>query len=330
MGILEKYSGKAKDIELLTEKEVKVHFRDSISAFDGEKIAELLKKGEINCSTSAKLFEILNYYGIETHYIEKISNQDLLCEKVEIIPVEIVCRNVAAGSFCRRYGVEQGIRFEQPIVEFFLKDDKLHDPLVTEEVAILMKWLTKDESTIMKSVTLAVNDILRDIFNLISLELVDFKLEFGKNSQGKLIVADEISADTMRLWELKTGEIKDKDRYRKDLGCVIDHYQDILERLEKIEDYPKLDLNTKADVWISLKESVLDPAGAVTLRSLKRNEYTNVKTVRLGKNASIEYSSVPSDSLYTLTKELSTKILSNPLIEQTKISMDYIVSSKER
>jgi phosphoribosylaminoimidazole-succinocarboxamide synthase len=208
-------------------------------------------------------------------------------------------------------------------VEFFLKEDKLHDPLVTEEIAILMNWLTPEDAIIMKSVTLAVNHILRTVFRVLSLELVDFKLEFGRNHESKVIIADEISADTMRLWEIKTGEIKDKDRYRKDMGDVILHYQDILSRLMSIKDLPELDHNTKVNVKISLKESVLDPAGAVTLRSLQRNEYEDVKTVRLGKNASIDYSKVPSDSLFEKTKEISQKILSNPLIEQSEITMNY-------
>ncbi|MCE7740875.1 MAG: phosphoribosylaminoimidazolesuccinocarboxamide synthase [Candidatus Heimdallarchaeota archaeon] len=326
---MERYSGKAKDIELLDEKEVKIHFRDSISAFDGEKTEELLNKGEVNCRTSAKLFEILNEYNIETHYLKSISSRDLLCEKVDIIPVEIVCRNIAAGSFCRRYGIEIGTNFDQPLVEFFLKEDELHDPLITEEAAILMNYLSGEDATIIKAVTLAVNHILRNIFKSISLVLVDFKLEFGRSHEGKLIIADEISADTMRLWEINTGEIKDKDRYRKDLGDVIQHYKDILERLETITELPNIEFNTKTNIRISLKDSVLDPAGEVTFRSLKRNEYENIESVRLGKNASIKFSSVPSESLYKKTQEISNRILSNPLIEETKLSMEYFETSNE-
>ena len=323
VNVLEKYSGKAKDVELLKEKEVKILFRDSISAFDGVKTEELSMKGQINCLTSKKLFEILGHYGIETHYLKTIADNEMLCERVKIIPVEIVCRNIAAGSFCRRYGVKNGMKFTKPLVEFFLKEDELHDPLITEEAAVLMNLLSSEEAIIMKAVTLAVNHILSAVFKLLSLELIDFKLEFGKNLDGKLIIADEISADTMRLWEINTGEIKDKDRYRKDLGDVILHYQDILKRLESLSEFPKLDLHTKMNIRIALKDSVLDPAGSVTLRSLQRNGYENVVSVRMGKHALLEFSAVPSFSLLKTTKEVSSKILSNPLIEQSEITMNY-------
>ena len=326
---LEKYFGKAKDVEILNENEVKITFRDSISAFDGVKKEDLQYKGETNCKTSAKLFEILKKYHVETHYITRLSDNELLCKKVEIVPVEIVCRNIAAGSICRRYNLKQGLSFTRPIIEFFLKDDSLHDPLITEEVAIQLKYLSYEDALLMKSVTLAVNHILKEIFQSLSLVLVDFKLEFGKNKEGILIIADEISADTMRLWEKDTGEIKDKDRYRKDLGDVISHYKDILNRLEKMTILPKLDFLTRADILISLKESVRDPAGEVTLKSLQRNDYTDVKSVRLGKSAKLELSKFPSNSLYVEIKDISTTILSNPLIEEIRIIMDYDGKNKE-
>lgn len=309
------YSGKAKDVTLLEDNNVRITFRDSISAFDGVKKEELNEKGRINCKTSVILFELLNRYGFATHYLSQLNDIEMICKNVEIKPVEVVCRNVTAGSFCKRYGVDNGIEFETPIIEFFLKDDDLHDPLVAKEIAIQLGWITKAESTLMESTTRAVNQVLSAIFERISLKLVDFKLEFGSTDEGVLIIADEISADTMRLWEIDTGEIKDKDRYRKDLGGVIDHYKDVLQRLEEIESYPEISIKSTAEITIELKKSVLDPAGEVTLRSLKRKGYQGVEEVRLGKSAKISFSLTPSPNLQEIIKEISDSILSNPLIE---------------
>jgi phosphoribosylaminoimidazole-succinocarboxamide synthase len=309
------YSGKAKDVTLLEDNKVRITFRDSISAFDGIKKEELEEKGIINCKTSAILFELLNRYGLATHYLSKLNETEMLCKRVEIRPVEVVCRNISAGSFCKRYGMEKGIEFESPIIEFFLKNDELHDPLVARDIAIQLGWMTKEESVIMEATTRAVNIVLSEIFKTVSLKLVDFKLEFGRTEDGDLILADEISADTMRLWEIETGEIKDKDRYRQDLGGVITHYKDILQRLEKIQTYPKIPLKVVAEITIELKKSVLDPAGEVTLRSLKRKGYQGVEEVRLGKSAKISFSLAPSPDLHKNIIKISETILSNPLIE---------------
>ena len=264
------YSGKAKDVVVLNDEEVQIIFRDSISAFDGVKKEELAEKGIINCLTSVKLFEILDEYGFSTHFISKISDSKLLCKNVTILPVEVVCRNISAGSFCRRYGFEEGIKFEQPLIEFFVKDDEYHDPLITESVAVQMKLITENEAILMEAITRAVNEVLIKIFDLISLQLVDFKLEFGRTTEGQLLLADEISADTMRLWEKETGEKKDKDRYRQDLGDVIVHYKDILERLNSIQKLPDYKPWSTVQVIIKLRKSVLDPAGEMTFRSLSR------------------------------------------------------------
>lgn len=322
--VLEKlYSGKAKDVITLGGEKVKIVFRNSISAFDGVKVDELKGKGEANCKISKLLFEILNHYGIETHYLKQESKNELICKKVEIIPVESVCRNITAGSFCRRYGVEKGIPFEKPIVELFYKNDELHDPLVTEEVAISLGWINEKENIIIKAVTLAVNYILVAVFKKIGLTLVDFKLEFGRTKDGKLILADEISADTMRLWEENSGEIKDKDRYRKDLGSVVDHYNDIAFRLEQIKELPKIKLKTKVRVTIDLKVSVLDPAGDITIRSLLRLGYKQVSKVNIGKSIVISFTSVPGSKLWDVTETISNEILANPLIETYSIDFSF-------
>ena len=309
------YSGKAKDVQIYTNNKVKLIFRDSISAFDGEKKDILQGKGEANCRMSAKLFEILNEYGIHTHYHSMLDNKTLICEKVEIIPVEVVCRNVTDGSFCRRYGVAKGLELLPPVIEFFYKDDALHDPLVTQEVAIQLEWMTKNEAMLMKAVTRAVNNILVELFDKISLQLVDFKLEFGRTHDGRIIVADEISGDSMRLWDKKTGEIKDKDRYRKNMGDVIQHYNDVYDKLSKLSKLPELSLSTKAQVIVKLKQTVLDPAGEVTLRSLNRMNYQGIDNVRLGKHVFVNCLTAPSSELLKDLSDMCEKLFSNPLVE---------------
>ena len=319
------YSGKAKDVIELGQGRVRIKFRDSISAFDGVKKDDLTDKGKTNCKISAKLFAVLEKYGLPTHYLEQDGENALICKKVKIFPVEVVCRNIAAGSFCRRYGVEEGFTFSKPIIEFFVKDDAHHDPLIDESVAIVMNLITQKEALFLRNLTIAVNTILTSIFDSIGLTLVDFKLEFGKTDDGQIVIADEISPDTMRLWEKETGEIKDKDRYRKDLGDVISHYKDIYKRLLELKELPRISFRTLAKVDIQLKDAVLDSAGEVTLRSLKRLGLNIVSNVRLGKIAKIEFTIPPSSNLYATIQQISQDILSNPLIENYDI--DFKVSS---
>ncbi len=320
-----KYSGKAKDVVSLDDDKVKIIFRNSISAFDGVKLDELEGKGSANCRISVKLFQILEKYGIETHFIEK-GEQDnvIICKKVDIIPVEAVCRNIAAGSFCRRYGVEQGLVFKEPLVEFFYKNDELHDPLVTEDAAVLLGWMTEKEAQLMRAITKAVNKILVEVFKQLNIQLVDFKLEFGRLSDGKIVLADEISADTMRLWEQKTGEVMDKDRYRKDLGNVVEHYQIVAEKLEKIDKLPQIDMKTVYSVVVDLKPTVLDPAGEITQRSLDRLGYSEIKQVRLGKNILLKTETAPNNTTYNEIEKVSEEILSNSLIETFSVDVDFI------
>ncbi|MBY9001079.1 MAG: phosphoribosylaminoimidazolesuccinocarboxamide synthase [Candidatus Heimdallarchaeota archaeon] len=317
------WSGKAKDVLVLENEKVQINFRDSISAFDGVKKEELVDKGKTNCLTSVKLFELLNNYGFETHFISQINDTQILCEYVEILPVEVVCRNISAGSFCRRYGYEEGLVFDQPLVEFFVKDDAHHDPLITQAVAVQMKLISKMDAILMEAITRAVNEILVKVFGLISLQLVDFKLEFGRSKSGQLLLADEISLDTMRLWEKKTGEKKDKDRYRQDLGDVIVHYKNILDRLSNIKKLPDYNPISTARVIIKLKKSVLDPAGEVTFRSLSRKGYQNIDNVRLGKSAEIIFNAVPTSTIQLELEAISEKILSNPLIEDFEFKIQH-------
>ncbi|MCK5141398.1 MAG: phosphoribosylaminoimidazolesuccinocarboxamide synthase, partial [Candidatus Heimdallarchaeota archaeon] len=256
------YSGKAKDVVVLNDEEVQIIFRDSISAFDGVKKEELAEKGIINCLTSVKLFEILDEYGFSTHFISKISDSKLLCKNVTILPVEVVCRNISAGSFCRRYGFEEGIKFEQPLIEFFVKDDEHHDPLITESVAVQMKLITENEAILMEAITRAVNEVLIKIFDLISLQLVDFKLEFGKDPQDSILLADEISGDTIRVWDEKSESL-DKDLFRTSTGDVNEAYTQLLQRLQKTKAEDINALEEMILVTIMPKDGIKNPQGEV-------------------------------------------------------------------
>jgi len=226
------YEGKAKRIYKTDEENVVlVEYKDSATAFNGEKKAEIMGKGRLNNEITSLLFLKLKEQGIESHFIKRISEKEQLVKKVTIIPLEVVVRNVAAGSFSKRLGIEEGTPLSAPLVEFYLKDDALGDPLVTVDHILELKAATAEEITILREKALEVDAVLSSFFAEIGINLIDFKLEFGKDPQGKILLADEISPDTCRLWDQKTNEKLDKDVFRRDLGSLTDAYETILTRL---------------------------------------------------------------------------------------------------
>lgn len=225
------YKGKAKNVYELDENTVVLEFRDEISAFDGKKRDVLISKGSINARISSIFFEILNNRGIPTHYIRFEEPNRIIAKRLKMIPLEVICRNIATGSLVKRYPFENGQVLKRPIVEFCLKDDRYHDPLLNEDVAYNLGISNETEMRIMREITLKVNDILKEFLDRRGIILVDFKLEFGKDSNGNIYVADEISPDTCRFWDKNTGEIMDKDRFRKDLGNVLEYYKEVLKRI---------------------------------------------------------------------------------------------------
>jgi len=227
------YEGKAK-IMYSTEKEdeVRVYFKDDATAFNGIKKAQIDNKGILNNSITTMLFELLEKKGIKTHFIKKLSDREQLCKKVEIVPLEVIVRNVAAGSMAKRYGIVEGTELKTTVFELSYKNDDLGDPLINDSHAVAMGLTTPEElSEIYKSAS-EINDILREIFLKVDINLIDFKLEFGRFN-GEIILADEISPDTCRFWDVKTGEKLDKDRFRRDLGNVTEAYEEILSRINK-------------------------------------------------------------------------------------------------
>ena len=225
------YEGKAK-IMYSTDNndEVRVYYKDDATAFNGIKKAQIENKGILNNSITTMLFELLEKKGIKTHFIKKINDREQLCKKVEIVPLEVIVRNVAAGSMAKRYGIEEGSKLKIPVIELSYKNDDLGDPLINDYHAVAMELTTFEELGEIYKMAFKINDILKEVFLKQDINLIDFKLEFGRY-KGEIILADEISPDTCRFWDVKTGEKLDKDRFRRDLGNVTEAYEEILSRI---------------------------------------------------------------------------------------------------
>ncbi|MEK3976600.1 phosphoribosylaminoimidazolesuccinocarboxamide synthase [Psychrobacillus sp. FSL K6-1267] len=226
------YEGKAKRLYATENEDVLyVAYKDSATAFNGEKKAEIGGKGILNNKITTILFEQLKKYGIESHFIEQISENEQLVKKVEIIPLEVVVRNIAAGSLSKRLGMAEGTPLKKPIVEFYFKDDDLGDPLLTNAHLELLEIASPVEIDTLQTMALEINQVLRPIFSDIGVTLVDFKLEFGKTTDSAILLADEISPDTCRLWDKETNKKLDKDVFRRNLGSLTEVYEIILSRL---------------------------------------------------------------------------------------------------
>ena len=223
--------GKAKSLYETSEgSELLMVYRDDTSAFDGKKKEALKGKGEINNKFNAFIMEHLSNNGVETHFLKLVEKNESLVKRLDMLPVECVVRNIATGSLCRRLGVEEGIKFEDPLFEFFLKDDDLGDPLINDNHITAFGWGTEEEIAIMKEITFKINHLLCTLFKEVGLILVDYKVEYGR-SDGSIILGDEFTPDGCRIWDAETGESLDKDRFRKDLGDVVESYQIVAHKL---------------------------------------------------------------------------------------------------
>ncbi|MDF2787548.1 MAG: phosphoribosylaminoimidazole-succinocarboxamide synthase [Neobacillus sp.] len=226
------YEGKAKRIfSTDDEQTVLIEYKDSATAFNGQKKADITGKGRLNNEITSLLFLKLQAQGIPSHFIKRISETEQLVKRVTIIPLEVVVRNIAAGSLSKRLGIEEGKELTKPLVEFYLKNDDLGDPLLTTDHIYELNIATQEELTILKEKALKINTVLSSFFNELGINLIDFKLEFGKDAEGSILLADEISPDTCRLWDKKTNEKLDKDVFRRDLGSLTEAYETILARL---------------------------------------------------------------------------------------------------
>lgn len=226
------YEGKAKKVYNTENPEyVIVSYKDDATAFDGTKRGTIRGKGSVNNRMSNFLMKQLEEQGIPTHFVEELNDRETVVKKVEIIPLEVIVRNVATGSFTKRYGVEEGIVFDEPTFEFSYKNDDLHDPLLNTSHALALKLATPEEIAQIKEYALKVNDLLKEFFKSCGINLIDFKLEFGRLPDGTIVLADEISPDTCRFWDIATGAKLDKDRFRQDLGNVEEAYQEVISRV---------------------------------------------------------------------------------------------------
>ncbi|APB37499.1 MULTISPECIES: phosphoribosylaminoimidazolesuccinocarboxamide synthase [Heyndrickxia] len=225
------YEGKAKRLYETEDPDVlRVEYKDSATAFNGVKKAEIEGKGQLNNEISSLIFKRLAEKGVKSHFIRKISEREQLVRRVEIIPLEVVVRNVVAGSLAKRLGLEEGTPVGQPVVEFYYKKDELGDPLITEDHVRILGIASSEDLQFLRKQALAVNESLKALFAEIGVRLVDFKLEFGRGRDGAILLADEISPDTCRLWDRATNEKLDKDVFRRDLGSLTEVYQEILNR----------------------------------------------------------------------------------------------------
>ncbi|MFR1449406.1 MAG: phosphoribosylaminoimidazolesuccinocarboxamide synthase [Beduini sp.] len=227
------YEGKAKQVYLTDkEDEYLIHYKDDATAGNGVKHDQFEGKGVLNNTISCIIFNMLEEAGIKTHMIEKINDRDIRVKKVEIFPLEVIVRNITTGSFCKRLGAPEGLVLDEPIFEMSYKNDEYGDPLINDDHAVALKLATREELSYIKATTLKINELLKQFFLSMNLKLVDFKIEFGKTKEGEILLADEISPDSCRLWDVDTNQKYDKDVFRQDIGDLIETYKAVLARME--------------------------------------------------------------------------------------------------
>ena len=226
------YEGKAKQVFATEDPEiVMVHYKDDATAFNGLKKGTITGKGVINNQVTNFMMQKLEQAGVPTHFVQELNERDTLVKKVQIVPLEVIIRNISAGSFAKRFGVEEGIVFENPTIEYSYKNDDLGDPMINTAQALALKLATPAEIETIRTMAFKVNEVMKAFFAEVGVDLVDFKLEFGKTADGTIVLADEISPDTCRFWDSKTHEKLDKDRFRRDLGGVEDAYEEMRRRI---------------------------------------------------------------------------------------------------
>lgn len=228
------YEGKAKQVyETENPNEYIIHNKDDATAGNGVKHDQFAGKGVLNNTISCIIFDMLEEAGIKTHLIEKINDTDVRVKKVEIFPLEVIIRNITTGSFCKRLGAPEGVVLDEPIFEMSYKNDDYGDPLINDDHAVALKLANREELAYIKETTLKINELLKEFFLKFNLKLVDFKIEFGKTADGEILLADEISPDSCRLWDVETNQKYDKDVFRQDIGDLVETYKEVLARMQK-------------------------------------------------------------------------------------------------
>ena len=298
-----------------------IEFTDSVTAGDGKKREEIEGKGELACRMTEYLLGYLEGKGIDTHFVRTLDGPKIVARKVNIYPVEVVCRNLAAGSFCQRYGIEKGEVLEKPLIEFFFKDDNLHDPLITEDAITTLGLVSDENLQFMRSVTLSANYYLKELLKQQGLTLVDFKLEFGCTDQGHIVIADELSGDTMRVWDNKSTSL-DKDVFREDKGDLIEVYTKLIDTLTQAKPEEVGNRKEMIQVIVKPKAGIKNPPGEVTKKALMRLGFGEAEDVRVGKIFNILLRKPVTSEILNQLNIMNIKLLSNPISEKHEVSLD--------
>ncbi|MGD9580752.1 MAG: phosphoribosylaminoimidazolesuccinocarboxamide synthase [Vampirovibrionia bacterium] len=317
------YKGKSKTIYTTEDtKTLIAEFNDSITAFNSMKKDSIPDKGSINRDISFILFNYLSKHAINTHLINKEDKSKLKVLKLDIIPIEVVIRNITAGSICKRYNINEGMELKPTIIEYFLKNDELNDPLITDSIIHSLNLVkNKEDLTIIKEISTRTNEILTKLFNSINLKLVDLKLEFGYDLENKIVLADELSPDNMRLWDTKTNKPMDKDIFRNDLGNIIEAYNEVLNRLKTIKEPEIKTNNYKAILHIKTRKNVLDPQGVAIQNALKDLGYDEIENIKTGKYIEIELNTKSQTEAWSIIDKACKELLANPVIEDYTIKV---------
>ncbi len=348
------YEGKAKKVYATADPELHViEYKDDATAFNAQKRGTIAGKGEVNAAVATRIFEFLAEAGVPTHLEALLSPREQLVKAVRIVPLEVVVRNRAAGSFAKRYGVPEGGELSPVVVEWCLKDDALGDPMLNDSAAVALGIVTPEELETLFELTAEVNDLLKPFFAARGLDLVDFKLEFGVDSDGDIVLADEISPDTCRLWDSSTGDKLDKDRFRRDLGGVEEAYQEVRRRVltpmaqdaaivadhvaerrswelgehhhehqhhhDHAHDHDARTYNAVVDVM--LRRSILDPQGRAVEATVHRLGHGNVQGVRVGKRITFAVEGERA-AVEAQVAALAADLLSNPVMEDVQVELE--------
>lgn len=343
-----RYEGKAKKVFATDDPGLfVVEYKDDATAFNAQKRGTIQGKGLVNNAVSARLFRYLEDAGVPTHFVGQLSDREQLVRAVTIVPLEVIVRNRAAGSFAKRYGVEEGVDLDPIVIEWCYKSDALSDPPINDAAAVALGFATPDELETLFDLASRVNDALVPFFAARGLELVDFKIEFGRTADGQIVLADEISPDTCRLWDAESGERLDKDRFRRDLGNVEEAYQEVLRRVlteapEPHDDHGHGEAHAApaflahgegrgaahgaaadahhAVVEVMLKRSILDPQGRAVEATLHRLGHDNVSGLRIGKRIELTLRGAYADVEAQL-HQVAADVLSNPVMEEVTVTL---------
>jgi phosphoribosylaminoimidazole-succinocarboxamide synthase len=310
------YEGKAKMVFATDEPGQVIHeFKDNATAFDGKKRGTIAGKGRTNAQMSDIIFRYLDKKGVHTHHIKLLSETETVTWWLEMFKVEIIVRNYAAGSLAKRLGYAERTQMRSPLVEFYYKSDELGDPMLSREHIHELGLATDDQLDEMAAIALKVNDILAPYFEARGLILADFKLEFGLR-EGRIYLGDEFSPDVCRLWDIETGEIMDKDRFRQDLGRVEETYAEVLRRVKEEE------TGLRVSIYVSPKKGVLDPAGQAALGALKSLGFREVSDVQIGKYIILRLEGIETEKAGNRVEEMCERLLANPIIEDYRIEVE--------